>query len=183
MKIMLNNVRLAFPHLFKPEPYKDGEPAYSCLLILAPDHPQLEELRRAQEAVGAEKWGRDWPQIKKQLEAKDRLALHDGDTKAKHAGFAGNFFLSARTKPSARPTVLDRNKSPLVEADGRPYAGCYVNASIDLYAQKNGYGNGVNTQLRGVQFARDGDAFGGGAPASADEFAEVAEGADAADLA
>ena len=41
---------------------------------------------------------------------------------------------------------------------------------------------GVFAGLKGVQFVKDGDAFGGGAPAAATEF-DVVEGADAADFA
>lgn len=184
MKVMLQNVRLAFPALFKPQTVNgEGEPAYSCTLILEPDHPQLVAIQKAQEAVGAEKWGAKWPTVKKEIAAKDRFALHDGDTKSQYAGFEGNFFVSARAKQSARPTVIDRNKAPLTEADGRPYAGCYVNASVELWAQDNAYGKRINAQIRGIQFVRDGDSFGGGSPASSDEFEEVAEGADASDLA
>ena len=70
-----------------------------------------------------------------------------------------------------------------VEADGLPYSGCYVNASIELWAQDNNYGKRINASLRGVQFYRDGDAVaGGGGPASEDEFDDLAEGADADNL-
>jgi hypothetical protein len=58
------------------------------------------------------------------------LCLHDGDEKAEYEGFPGNFFLNAANK--ARPAVIDRDRSPLIQADGRPYAGCYVNAVIDI---------------------------------------------------
>lgn len=184
MKLMLNNVRLAFPQLFKPTTVNgEGEPAYSASLILPPNHPQAEAIREAQEKVGSEKWGAKWAAVKKELTAKDRFALHDGDSKTQYDGFEGNLFVATRAKQSARPTVIDRNKTPLTEADGRPYAGCYVNASIELWAQDNAYGKRINAQLRGVQFYRDGDSFAGGAPASADEFGDVEEGADAEDLA
>lgn len=183
-KLMLNNVRLAFPNLFKPTTVNgEGDPAYSAALLLTADHPQIEAIRAAQEACGKEKWGDKWPQVKKEITAKDRFALHDGDTKSNYDGFEGNFFISSRAKQTARPTVIDRNKSPLTEADGRPYAGCYVNASIELWAQDNAYGKRINAQLRGVQFFRDGDSFGGGSPASSDEFESVEDGATADDLA
>ena len=185
MKLMLNNVRLAFAqNLFKPGTVGgEGEPAYSSTFILPPDHPQLKQLRDAQEAVGKEKWGAKWAAVKKELEAKDKFALHDGDTKATYDGFEGNLFVPARSPQNKRPSVFDRDKSPLTEADGRPYSGCYVNASIELWAQDNNYGKRINAQLRGVQFVRGGDSFGGGASAAgADEFAEV-EGSESEDLA
>lgn len=181
MKVKLQNVRLAFPALFEAKTVNgEGEPAFSASFLMSPDHPAAKELRAAFETVGKDKWGAKWATVKKEIEAKDRLALHDGDTKADYAGFAGNLFVSARNK--TRPLVIDRDKSPLTSADGRPYAGCYVHASIELWAQDNNYGKRINASLRGVQFFKDGDAFAGGGAASDDEFDDIAEGATADDL-
>lgn len=181
MKIKLQNVRIAFPQLFEAKTVNgEGDPAFSATFLMAPDHPAVAELEKAFDIVGKEKWGAKWPQVKKELTAKDRLALHDGDTKADYAGFEGNMFLSSRNK--TRPLVIDRDKSPLTAADGRPYAGCYVHASIELWCQDNNYGKRINASLRGVQFYKDGDAFAGGGAASEDEFDDIEEGALADDL-
>jgi len=51
---------------------------------------------------------------------------------------------------------------------------------VDIWPQDNKWGQRVNCTLRGVMFANDGENFGGGTPASADEFAAFA--VDAADL-
>ncbi|EOA7521129.1 ssDNA-binding protein, partial [Escherichia coli] len=40
-------------------------------------------------------------------------------------------------------------------------------------------GKRINASLGGVQFLRDGDAFAGGGVASADDFDDISEGADA----
>lgn len=182
MKIKLENVRLAFPQLFEAKTVNgEGEPAFSAAFLLEKDHPAVKTLRAAFETLGKEKWGAKWVNVKKEMETKDRLALHDGDTKADYAGFEGNFFVSSRNK--TRPLVLDRDKSPLTAQDGRPYAGCYVNASIELWCQDNNYGKRINASLRGVQFYKGGDAFAGGGSASEDEFDELGDGADADDLA
>jgi hypothetical protein len=179
MKVKLENVRLAFPALFEAKTVNgEGEPAFSASFLMPPDHAAVAALRQAFETIGKEKWGAKWAAVKKEIEAKDRTALHDGDTKADYGGFEGNLFVSARSK--TRPLVIDRDKTPLAAQDGRPYAGCYVNASVELWAQDNNYGKRINASLRGVQFARDGDAFGGGGSASEDDFDFVE--ADAADL-
>ena len=183
---MLKNVRLSFPNLFEPAIVGDdpkAKPRYSAMLILSPDHPQLADIKAKMQAVSKEKWNTKAVEIYNGLSKSDKLALHDGDTKAQYDGVAGNFFISAASQESARPTVIDQNKAPLTAKDGKPYAGCYVNASIDLWAQDNGFGKRINAQLRGVQFLRDGDAFAAGRPADSDEFEEVTEGADAADFA
>lgn len=183
-RIMLRDVRLAFPNLFEPTTVGgEGEPRYSAMLILPPDHPQVKEIRAKMVAVAKEKW-KDKAQVLYQgLEKTDKLALHDGDTKAQYDGCAGNLFISAAAQQNARPTVLDANRSPLTERDGKIYAGCYVNVSLDFWAQDNKYGKRINAQLRGVQFLRDGDAFAAGRPASGDEFDDVSEGATADDFA
>jgi hypothetical protein len=69
---------------------------------------------------------------------------------------------------------LNKDKSPLTEADGVVYSGCYVNGIIDLWAQNNNYGKRINATLLGVQFAGDGEAFSsGGSSASADDFDDI----------
>ena len=174
MKIMLSNVRLAFPQVFKPATVNgEGEPAYSAALLLGADHPQLEAIRAAQEACGKEKWGDKWAQVKKEITTKDRFALHDGDTKADYDGFAGMKFVTTRSK--VRPTVVDRDRSPLTAADGKPYSGCFCNVIIELWAQDNQYGKRINAKLRAVQFVKDGEEFGGGGIDINREFTAIAD--------
>lgn len=172
MKIALKNVRLAFPVLFEAKSVNgEGKPAFSASFLLPPDHPQVAEIKDAIEKVGKAKFTDKWPAIKKQLAATDKLPLHDGDLKDKYSGFAGNLFVSARSQ--TRPGVFDRDKTPLTQSDGRPYAGCFVVGSIELYAQDNSYGKRINATLRGVQFLKDGEAFAAGSPATADEFDDL----------
>jgi hypothetical protein len=183
-RIMLRGVRLAFPNLFEPGTVNgEGEPRYSAAFIIPADHPQLKEIEAKMAAVAADKWKDKGPSQLAGLKKQNKVALHDGDEKPNYDGFPGNFFISASAKVDSRPTVLNTDKTPLTERDGRIYAGCWVNASLDFWAQDNGYGKRINAQLRGVQFLRDGDAFSAGRPADSDEFEAVTEGADADDLA
>lgn len=175
--IMLKNVRIAFPAIFTATQVNgEGKPAFSASFLMPPEHPDVETVRTGITNVAIAKWGDEATDILRALIAGDKVCLHDGDLKAQYDGFLGNLFISARSP--ARPTVIAQDRSVLVEADGKPYSGCYVNAQIALWAQANNYGKRVNAQLRGVQFLRDGEAFGGGAVAQADEF-DVVEGADA----
>jgi len=173
MKLLLRDVRLAFPNLWKATaPKGGGEEAFSASFLLTADHKQLPEIKKALAAVASEKWGAKSVAVYKALEAADKTCLHNGDSKAEYDGFEGNLYISSRAK--IRPSVFDGQRSPLTEADGKPYSGCYVNASIELWAQDNSYGKRINAQLRGVQFLRDGDAFaGGGKAADADEFDKI----------
>jgi len=177
--IMLPDVRIAFPQIFTPSQVNnEGKPAFSGSFLFPPDHPVVVLIQRAIAKVANAKWGEKGPEILKALIAGDKVCLHNGDAKSNYDGFVGNLFVSARSP--TRPLVIAQDRSPLVEADGKLYSGCYVNAQIALWAQpaSNPGGKRVNAQLRGVQFLRDGEAFGGGAVAQADEF-DVVEGAEA----
>lgn len=181
MKQKLTNVRLAFPQLFEAQTVNgEGKPAFSASFLLDPADPQVKVIEAAIVQVAKDKWGAKAEAMLKQMRAADKTALHDGNLKSQYAGFEGMFYISARS--ATRPLVIDKDKSPLVAADGKPYAGCYVNASIELWAQDNNYGKRINASLGGVQFFRDGDAFVGGGAASEDDFDDITEGANAESL-
>ena len=121
--------------------------------------------------VAAEKWGAKADAILKTIRAADKTCLHSGDLKANYDGFEGMMYISARNP--LKPSVVDTNRSPLVAEDGRPYAGCYVNAVLELWTQDNNYGKRVNATLRGVQFYKDGESFVGGGVADAEDFDDL----------
>ena len=98
-----------------------------------------------------------------------------------------NLFLSPSVEETKPPFLGRTVDGQVVEMDPKTaqkyiYSGCYVDCSVEIWAQDNQYGQRVNAQLRGVMFVRDGDAFGAGGSASADEFTPATEGADADDM-
>jgi hypothetical protein len=172
MEILLKNVRLAFPQLFEAKTVNgEGEPAFSASFLMEPNHSAVAAINDAVDAIGKEKWAAKWAGIKKELAAKDKLPLHDGDLKSRYSGFEGMVYVSARSK--VRQPVIDRDKSPLTASDGKPYAGCWVNAKITLWAQDNNYGKRINASLGAVQFLKDGEAFAGGGVSSTDDFEDL----------
>jgi len=171
MKVKLSNVRLAFPNLFEAKQIQDSDAKFSAAFIFGQDHGAVTALKKAMQTVAKEKWGEKAPAVYKQLQAQDRLALHDGVTKSQYEGYDGRMFINATN--SLRPTVLDRDKTPLVATDGRLYAGCFVNAVVELWAMDNKFGKRVNASLMGVQFFADGDRLAGGAVASEDDFEPI----------
>ena len=173
MSTKLLMVRLAFPNLFEARAFNEGSPRFSASFIFEKGHPSEQVVRTSIEVVGAEKWGSKWPSVRNELESKDRTTLHEGSSKASYAGFDGNLFVTASSKNA--PLVIDGRKQLLTQADGRPYAGCFVNAHVDIWAQDNAYGKRINASLRGVQFVRDGDAFAGGGSATPSDFDDVEE--------
>jgi hypothetical protein len=187
MKFNLPDVRLAFGQgIFVANGVGDGEKAFNCRFIIDPKrHAKLvKDLDKAMLDVAVEKWGKDGQKVFDKLVKDKRVLLLKEDycnakTGDAYDGFEDMFSIGARS--AVAPLVIDRNKAPLTKDSGRPYSGCYVNAQIEIWAQDNGYGRRINAQLKGVQFNRDGDSFGGGAPASADDFADLSDVGDDAD--
>jgi hypothetical protein len=183
MKVVIKRARLAFPKIWEPEQFGGtGEPACSAAFLLDPNEqrPEIEKIVAAIRQVAVEKWKDKAEDMLKSLKAKGDLCLHDGETKAEYEGFPGMKFVSARN--AARPVVVDRDKSPLTSADGKPYAGCYVDASLDIWAQENKYGKRVNAKLLAIRFVDDGAAFSGGEGYSEADFDDGDEGSDSGDL-
>jgi len=181
--VMLKNVRLAFPVLKEAERFDPSnlkqEARYSANLLFSKENDALyKQCTAAMLAAAEAKWPGKGAAAVKQLSAGLKVALADGDLKAdKYDGFDGTWSISAHAKESTPPRLLDRDKTELPRTTSKIYAGCYVNASIEFWAQDNQFGKRINAQLRGVQFAADGDAFGGARAAGADEF-DVVEGVD-----
>ena len=180
MIIKLNNVRLSFPDLFVAKAVKAGdEPAYSAHFIMPKDHPDVAKVEAAILSVAKDKWGAKADEILRSARAGQKLPLHDGDAKP-YDGYAGNLYVSARNK--RKPDVIDRDKTPLTAADGRPYSGCYVNASVELWAQDNSFGKRINSSLLVVQYVKHGEHLAGGAAPNPGDFDELPED-DLSDLA
>ena len=172
MKIKLTNVRLSFAQLFEAKTVNgEGKPAFSASFLINPNDPQVAMINAAIEAVAKDKWGVKADAQLKVMRTADKTCLHSGDLKANYDGFEGMLYVSSRN--TLRPLVIDVDKSPLVAEDGKPYSGCFVNASVELWAQDNNYGKRVNATLMGVQFFKDGESFSGGGVADADDFDDL----------
>ena len=196
MKLHLNNVRVSFANgLYKASAFEAGQQEkYGADFILQPDSVVLRvnpdgtktktTIREAEMAVATEAWKAAGGKVLASLEG-SKKSIRDGDKRVNGAGevyegYEGHVYVTA--KSPTRPLLVDANRTPITEEDGTIYSGCYVNAIVDLYANTKPATKGVFAALKGVQFVRDGDAFGGGAPAKADEF-DAVDGADAGDFA
>lgn len=171
-KILLTNVRLSFPHLFRAKAFnEDQEPTFSASFILdkEADAEQILAVRQLMTKIARDKWGANIPKGIK-------LCLRDGNEEGKQDvdGYGpGVMFISASSRKKI--PVVDRKRVPLEEDSGKPYAGCYVVASVRLWAQDNKWGKRINAQLMAVQFSLEGEAFGE-APVNVDEeFEELAD--------
>jgi len=154
MQIKLKNVRLSFPSLFRKAVFNGDETKFEGTFLLdKTTHAEaIKELDTAIKNL-----------IKNDLKGAkvgdDKICLKDGDS-IDYDGYAG--CMSIKASNDKRPLVIDRDKTPLSEDDNRIYAGCYVNAIVELWAQNNNYGKRINANLLGVQFFKDGEPFADG---------------------
>jgi len=168
-KVKLSNVRLSFPSLFEATSFEGSKPSYKATFILdkAKDAAAIATINKAIDAEITDKW-------KGKLKRANLkgVCLRDGAEKSDMDGYSDKVvFISSSS--SKRPPVVDKDLSPLTETDGKPYAGCYVNATIELWAQDNNFGKRINAQLRAVQFLRDGEPFGDKGANPEEEFSKV----------
>ena len=161
----MQNVRLSFPSLFRKAVFGGDETKFEATFLLdKKTHAEvIKKIEAGIEAISADKH-------KGKALAADKVCLKDGDT-IEYDGYAGN--MSIKASSTKRPMVIGKDKTPLTEDDGKPYAGCYVNAVVELWGQKNQFGERVNANLLAVQFAKDGDPFGDGVTASIDDFDNI----------
>lgn len=178
--VVLQNVRLGFPKLFKAEKAtEESKPKFSAHAIIDPEtshgKANLDKVKAAIKHVGTATWGDKYAAVFKNLE-KNRKAYRLGDTHTNsegdvYDGYSGmHMVVSGRQEHQGRPQVVDRRKNPVQEGDnGAPYAGCYVDMIVSFYAVtgKERGGNGIFASLELVRFREDGEAFGGGLGAEA----------------
>lgn len=181
--LYIKGARLAFTdHLFVPAAYKNDPTKpkkYSCKLLIPKTHPQIPQINEEIARLALLEWKDDAARALNEMKTENRLPLYDGDIK-KYDGYQGHFFLSASNE--AKPTFVRANPGTkehpnFITDPNELYSGCYVISAVSFWTQpsKNGWGIRINTNLKGLQFYRPGEAFRGAGASSLDEFGSVEE--------
>lgn len=185
-EVMLKNVRLSFPDLFEAKDYQDNKKfRYSATFLVEPGSANDKALQAAIKEAAAEKFEKKAGQIEAWRQNPQKFCYTPGELK-EYDGYAGKMALSAhRYATQGRPGVFDSKgvggkPNALTAEDGRPYAGCYVNGKVEIWAQ-DGKNAGIRCTLISVQFAADGDAFSAGSRPSETDFDVIEDGAGAPD--
>ena len=163
IRVLLRNVRLSYPNLVRPASFMENSPKYSASFIIDPSTKQgnamLDDIEDGIDALTQEQWK---GKIKRLSD--DKIPLHDGNDRD-HDGavpeeYKDMMYLTASSSEKKQPELVCDGKS--VRGDERAedifYAGCYVNAIVELWAQDE-YKR-VNASLLGVEFFADGDRLG-----------------------
>jgi hypothetical protein len=183
--VKLENVRLSFPDLFEAVQFEGKGPFSYRAAFLQPEGQTImvqqedKSWKKSTMAkvildVATAQWkGKAQAILDSIKNNSQKCCWYDGSIKD-YDGYDGNYVLSAtRGQDKGRPVIKDRDATPLESSDGKPYAGCYVNATVEIWPQDNKWGKGMRATLRGVQFVKDGDAFSAGTPLSDDEFGDI----------
>lgn len=192
MKRVIKNVRLAFPDLWEATEFTpaDGRPRFNATFLIEPGSDADKAIRADILARAKEAWDTDAAKKLKQLENNpNKYCYTNGDLKD-YDGYKGMMVLSShRREKDGAPDIRGNWAGPdgkpvkLTQGSGKPYAGCYVNATVEIFVQAKGEYTGVRCTLVGVQYWKDGDSFGGvAARSSDDDFEVLEEGASADDL-
>jgi len=190
-KIMLKGITMAFPALAEPQSFGEGEPAYGAKFPIVPNSEHQKLIEQAIMAEAKEAWKDKADSVLAMLIEDGKVAFTKKVYRSKktgeaYQGFEGAHYLSTRNAKT-QPTVFNQYGEPLSskgDIERQAFSGAVVNASVEVWAQDNKWGRRINCTLRGVMLTGEGQNFGGSAaPASADEFAELAKAkAEAEDL-
>lgn len=165
-KLNIKNIRLGGCSIFKPRAYAEGSPEnYSAIFLIERDDPQIKMIQKAIAELARTRWQNKVPKSLKTClvdgEEKDNEAYHD--------------YVTISASEKVRPSVVNRDTSPVYEEDGTVYSGCYVNAILTLWAQDNQYGKRINANLRAIQFVRKGDPIGRAPINVEEEFEDLSD--------
>ena len=172
--VKLNNVRLSFPHLWTPQKGDDegSKPKYSATFLL--DKKANAKDIAAMKAAIQSVLDASLKTLFKNRKP-SHVCLRDGAEKEHLEGYTeDNMFVAARTHK--RPGTVNRDLTPVAEEDGVFFAGCYVNATVDVYPFVHPKsGSMICASLRAVQFVKKGEPFGEKPVDASEEFAAMAD--------
>ncbi len=180
--IILKDVRLAFPRLFEAKEFQagDGKFRYDATFIVTPGSDAAKTIEKAYLEAATAKFEKKTTSTLTQIKANlNKNCWYDGNLKSDMDGYEGNLILATHRPANAgAPKLMRRDKSIIATDQGELYSGCYVNASVEIWAQ-SGENTGMRCTFAGIQFLRDGDSFGGAKKSDGSEFDDLGEGADA----
>jgi hypothetical protein len=184
--VQLKHVRIAFiDNLFEPAQYEgQGDFRHSATFIVEPGSANDKAIQHAIQMEANALWGKKAEAFLEDMRTNKNKFSYIKNKKDKtgevYEGFEDRYALSAiRKAKDQAPAFLHNVKDPetgkpkrLTGKEGIIYAGCYVNAKVEMWAQGGTY-SGMRCGLLGVQFDAPGDSFGGASRPSDDGFDAV----------
>lgn len=183
-KIVTGEVRLSFVNVFEPKADMNGKLKYS-VQILVPKTPDGSKTMKAVKAMEAQAKEEGKPKWGGRIPANLKSVLHDGDTEAdldQYPEREGHWYFSANANPGYAPTVVDRNRQPILDP-AELYSGCYGRVAIQAFPfnADGGKAKGVSMSLVALQKTRDGEPLSGGGKVDVDELFDELSAIEAGD--
>lgn len=175
MSKQLLSGRLAFPYITEPRRNDDtGVEKFELTLLIKPEHACVKTYAAECLKLATEKFGGE-QKARAVLQA--RPIFKRGDERDNPPdGYAGNYYLTLRSKTMPDFYSSDRKRLTLAQAKELFYAGCMVNVLSSPWAYDAKGNRGVSHELLSIQFAGHGDAFSGRPSTSADDFPDLSAG-------
>lgn len=171
-KVVTNEVRFSYAHLWEPQAVNGSEPKYSVSLIIPKtDKATIKAIKDAIEIAKQEGIGK----FGGKLPANLKLPLRDGDIeRPDDEAYKDSYFINCNSKD--QPQIVDRKVQPILDRN-EFYSGCYGRASISIYAYNVNGNRGIAASVNSVQKTRDGDSLGGRSRAE-DDFTALEDDDD-----
>lgn len=159
-RIVLKNVRLSFPHIWKKARFEGEETKFEATLLIDKESQaeQIEAIEKAIEDALLEKFG-EAKKIPKAIRASSKTCFRDGD-ESDYDGYENH--MSFKGANDMQPSLLQINKQPATEDMNLFYAGCYVDAIVEVWIQNNAYGKRINANLFALRYRGEGEPFSSG---------------------
>lgn len=185
-KVITNEARMSYAHVFEPHAIDGNDPKYSVSVLIPKDDEEAiqlinEAIEAAKEEGRTKKWGGKIPMNLK-------LPLRDGDEeRPDDEAYAGHYFFNATS--SNKPQVVkftgqrDKNGKPIfaeIEDEDEFYSGCFAKVSVNFYPFNANGNKGIAAGLNNLLKTRDGERLAGGASAEED-FEDVIDDIDVED--
>lgn len=163
--MLLNNVTLSYPSLFKKAMYQGKETKYQTEVIIKKDSPEYKALKDAYDQICSEAIASKsltkaqiTPWFRPQGGTKSIVVDCDDDPD-KYSDPRYKNAVICSPKNAHRPVVVDRKMHPLTEEDDAIYGGVLTNVFVTFYVYNKDF-KGIGLQLDGVQKVADGQPFG-----------------------
>lgn len=156
-KIVLENVRFSYAHVFSPAALVDGnDPKYSVtVLIPKTDKSAIKAIKAGIEAAkesGATLWGGKIP-------ATLKVPIRDGDEdKPDMEEFEGMYFMNASSLN--KPGLVDKKGQAIIDPT-EFYSGCYGAVSINFFPYNQAGNRGIGAGLNNIMKTKDGEPLAG----------------------
>jgi hypothetical protein len=181
--------RVSFPAVFKASKYDEkSKETFNITLLfendMPPDQQKLyDAMVAAAEAGAQEKFGCGLGEkSKKYKNLEVKTPFRDGAEKPDLDGYGEGRSFVKFTNWTTRPSVgkkVNGKFTPIDEADGEFYGGCFAVVSYGVYAYETKGNIGVSMTLNNVCKVADGDSFSGTRTQPEDDFEALADVSDA----